>query len=112
MSGCKPGDLAVVIVAVHQTNLGCIVKVLEVHHGRGKLAMVRDCPVWMVESATPMTWTDGRKRYLMNRGPVPDSQLQPIRGRPGRNGTGTQDTVMPVLRVVANRRPAKSAVAI
>lgn len=40
--------------------------------------------MWMVESATPMTWTDGRKRYLMNRGPAPDSQLQPIRAQPER----------------------------
>jgi hypothetical protein len=81
MSRCKPGDLAVVISAANEANLGRIVKVIELHHGKGPMAMVRDCPVWMVECSNTMTWTDGPKVYQLNRGPVPDLQLQPIRGR-------------------------------
>ena len=80
-SRCKPGDLAVVIDAANAVNIGRIVKVLELHHGRGALAMVRSCPVWMVECPDAMLWTDGAKRYLLYCGPVPDSQLQPIRGQ-------------------------------
>lgn len=82
MSRCKPGDLAIVISADNPFNLGRIVKVLELHHGTGPLAMVRDCPVWMVECPDVMMWTDGpEKQFLLYRGPAPDSQLQPLRGQ-------------------------------
>ncbi len=83
MSRCKPGDLAIVISAANKSNIGCIVKIIELHHGKGPLAMAEDCAVWMIEGPTPMIWTDGpSKIYRMNRGPVPDSQLQPIRALP------------------------------
>jgi len=81
---CKPGDMAVVIYAQNEVNLGRIVKVLKLHHCTGPLAMVRDCAVWVAECPTPMTWTAGPKVYQMHRGPIPDTQLQPISSRPAR----------------------------
>jgi hypothetical protein len=80
MSRCKPGDLAVVIEAANQANIGRIVKVVALHDGKGPLGAIGPRPVWLVHAPTPMTWTDGPKRYRRKNGPVPDSQLQPIRG--------------------------------
>ena len=80
MSRCKPGDLAVVIEAANRVNIGRIVKVVALHDGKGPLAMIRPCPVWMVKAPTALIWRDGHKRYRRKNGPVPDSQLQPIRG--------------------------------
>lgn len=80
MSRCKPGDLAVVIEAANQANIGRIVKVVALHDGKGPLGAIGPRPVWLVHAPTPMTWSDGPKRYRRKSGPVPDSQLQPIRG--------------------------------
>ena len=62
MTRCKPGDMAVVISAVYQINIGRIVRVLKLHDGKGPLAMVAPCPVWMVRCETPMKWTNSGKR--------------------------------------------------
>jgi hypothetical protein len=80
MSRCKPGDLAVVIEAANHANIGRIVKVVALHDGKGPLGAIGPRPVWMVKAPTRLTWTDGPKRYRRKNGPVPDSQLQPIRG--------------------------------
>jgi hypothetical protein len=80
MSRCMPGELAVVIEATNQANIGPIVKVVAQHDGTGPLGGIGPRPVWLVHAPMPTTWTDGPKRYRRKNGPVPDSQLQPIRG--------------------------------
>lgn len=80
MMRCKPGDLALVIDAANKTNIGLIVKVVAQHDGKGPLGAIGPKPVWLVECPNTMLWTDGTKMYRRKSGPVPDSQLQPIRG--------------------------------
>ena len=82
MANCKPGDIAVVIQAQHRENLGLIVKVLALHDRTGPLVYNIDGAVWLTESAAPMKWTLKSEVYQLNHGPIPDSQLQPIRAQP------------------------------
>jgi hypothetical protein len=78
---CRPGDIAVVIDATHKSNLGRIVRVLEMHDGTGDLVYGPDHgPAWLVECSVSMTWKRGGKRVRRKTGPVPDDQLQPMRG--------------------------------
>jgi hypothetical protein len=77
---CKPGDLAVVIHATFKTNLGRIVRVIRPSCGEGDLTYPAHMNTWLVESAEPLTWYRGKKRFRRKSGPVPDAQLQPIRG--------------------------------
>jgi len=77
---CKPGDLAIVIDAKYKRNLGIIVKVIELDDRTGPVRFALDTPVWLVESQEAMTWVVNGTRYISNRGPIPDAQLQPIRG--------------------------------
>jgi len=77
---CKPGDLAIVIDAKYKRNLGIIVKVIELDDRTGPVRFALDTPVWLIESQEAMTWVVNGTRYLSNRGPIPDAQLQPIRG--------------------------------
>ena len=80
---CKPGDLAVVVKAEQQCNLGRIVRVVALHDGKGDLVYPpKFSPVWLVESASGLTWKVKGKRYRRKSGPAPDQQLQPIRGLP------------------------------
>ena len=77
---CKPGDLAVVIQATFKTNLGRIVRVIRPSCGEGDLTYPAHMNTWLVESVEPLTWYRGKKRFRRKSGPVPDAQLQPIRG--------------------------------
>ena len=79
---CKPGDLAVVIDAKYKRNLGIIVKVIEIDDRTGPVRYALETPVWLAESQKAMTWVANGRRYSSNRGPIPDAQLQPIRGTP------------------------------
>ena len=79
---CKPGDLAVVIDAKYTRNLGIIVKVIEIDDRTGPVRYALETPVWLAESQKAMTWVVNGTRYSSNRGPIPDAQLQPIRGAP------------------------------
>ena len=83
MPRCKPGDLAIVVRACHPSNLGVIVKIIGLHDGKGDLSYPADAgTVWLIESSKPTTRIQFGKRYRRKRGPVPDNQLQPIRGNP------------------------------
>lgn len=82
MSRCKPGDLAVVIQAQHEGNLGRIVKVLELHDRTGPLVYNIAGTVWLTESTEPMMWTINAAVYMLKRGPIPDALLQPIKAQP------------------------------
>jgi len=84
---CKPGDLAIVISSVNESNRGLIVEVLRPHGERGKIRMKRDEPVWDVRCAVEMVWTfpgSERDPHRAKEGPVPDSSLWPIRPSPKR----------------------------
>lgn len=77
---CSVGDLAVVVYANHRCNLGRIVRVIAAHDGKGDMVYGAEAgPVWLVESAQPLTWNVKSRRFRRRRGPVPDCQLQPIR---------------------------------
>ena len=77
---CRPGDLAVVINARLPSNLGRIVRVVAQHDGTGDLAYPPTVATWLVTSPCPMYWVIDGKRFRRKKGPVPDAQLQPIRG--------------------------------
>ena len=79
---CKPGDLAVVIDAKYKRNLGIIVKVIEIDDRTGPVRYALQTPVWLAQSQKAMTWVANGRRYSSHRGPIPDAQLQPIRGTP------------------------------
>lgn len=79
---CRPGDLAVVIAADCRPNLGRIVKVIKMDDGQGTLRFAAERQAWLVESRHPLTWFKGGQKIRARRGPVPDCQLQPIRGAP------------------------------
>ncbi len=81
---CKPGDLAVVISARSTANIGRIVQIIKPDDGTHDLSFPHDQVAWIVEAHKPMTWLLNKQRIRRKRGPVPDAQLQPIRGlRPG-----------------------------
>ena len=85
---CKPGDLAIVIKANYPSNLGRIVRVVALSQGEGDLVYPKEQVTWLVTCQQPMTWYLKSKRYQRKKGPVPDAQLQPIRGLPlGRDTT-------------------------
>jgi hypothetical protein len=79
---CKPGDLAIVIKANYPSNLGRIVRVVALSQGEGDLVYPKEQVTWLVTCQQPMTWYMKSKRYQRKKGPVPDAQLQPIRGVP------------------------------
>ncbi|MFZ4480117.1 MAG: hypothetical protein ACOYNZ_09540 [Rhodoferax sp.] len=79
---CKPGDMAVVLTAFHQSNVGTFVNVVGLYDAAGGMNLGHGKPVWLVQSYAPLTWRTGKKLWRGNKGPVPDSALQPIRGMP------------------------------
>lgn len=79
---CKPGDLAIVIKAKNKCNLGRIVRVIQLDQGSGVLLYPASTPTWLTESAHRMTWYVQGKRVQRKNGPIPDAQLQPVRGNP------------------------------
>ena len=86
---CKPGDLAVVISAKYRRNLGIIVRVISMDNRTGALRYPWETPVWLAESEKLMVWVSDGKRHSSKRGPIPDAQLQPIRG--DRSDQGAMD---------------------
>ena len=80
---CKPGDMAVVLSAVHQSNVGKFVNVVRLYNVNDGVDLGDSRPVWLVQSHTPLTWRTGDKLWCAIRGPVPDASLQPIRGLAG-----------------------------
>ena len=89
---CQVGDLAVVVRAQNRSNLGRIVRVIATHDGSGDLVFTSESGhIWLVSCATPMKWTWNGKVYRRKSGPVPDTQLQPIRGKPNTRREGTRD---------------------
>lgn len=79
---CKPGDLAVIVNAHCSCNLGRIVKVIRRDSARGDLFYPPTTPVWWVQSPQALTWRVDMRRVRRKQGPVPDAQLQTIKGAP------------------------------
>lgn len=79
---CRPGDLAVVVVADNKINLGLIVRVIRADDGTGDIHFSGEGHVWLIECAQPLMWTVGKECFMRKYGPAPDRQLQPIRGEP------------------------------
>ena len=79
---CKPGDLAVVIDARYKCNLGAVVQVIELHNGVGDIRYFKKHNAWLAKSRKPLKWVVNGKCFRRKTGPVPDEQLQPIRGYP------------------------------
>jgi len=79
---CKPGDMAIVIDARYKCNLGTIVQIIELHNGVGDIRYLKNHNAWLAKSSKPLKWVVNGKCYRRKTGPVPDAQLQPIRGYP------------------------------
>lgn len=79
---CKPGDLAIVIDAHYKCNLGVIVQVIKLHDGLGVPSYPLEQNAWLAKTSKVLKWTAKGKVYRRKCGPVPDAQLQPIRGFP------------------------------
>jgi hypothetical protein len=77
---CRVGDLAVVVRADLECNLGNIVRIVAPVAGSHD-AFKGQGQVWTVECQRDMTWLYKDKTVRRKRGPVPDNRLQPIRGQ-------------------------------
>jgi hypothetical protein len=103
---CRPGDLAIIVVADNKTNLGRIVRVIKADDGSGDLHLGGNQVVWFVESAQLLTWSEGKKRYRRKYGPAPDCQLQPIRAEPVQESVAKAVTLKaPRAKEIVNVQP-------
>lgn len=97
---CKPGDMAVVLSASHKSNVGRFVSVIELYASTDDTSLDWVPPVWLVESNAPLMWTRAKGLWIGNKGPVPDSALQPIRGLSKRD---IQASCLPVKKEPGNK---------
>ena len=82
MTYCKPGDLAIVVEAYNASNIGTIVHVIGLYSGKSRICAPEGDVIWLAQASQPMTYSDPSKLSRRRRGPIPDSQLRPIRGQP------------------------------
>jgi hypothetical protein len=82
MTYCKPGDLAVVVKAHNACNIGTIVHVIGLYTGQSDLCVPAGDVIWEAQASHPMTYDYSGVLKRRRIGPVPDSQLRPIRGAP------------------------------
>ena len=82
MTYCKPGDLAIVVEAYNPCNLGTIVHVIGLYSGKTGICAPEGDVIWLAQASQPMTYAAPSKLSRRSRGPIPDSQLRPIRGQP------------------------------
>ena len=82
MTYCKPGDLAVVVKAHNACNIGTIVNVIGLYTGHSGLCAPEGDVIWEAQASHPMTYDFSGVLKRRRIGPVPDSQLRPIRGAP------------------------------
>jgi hypothetical protein len=82
MTYCKPGDLAVVVKAHNACNIGTIVHVIGLYTGQSGLCAPEGDVIWEAQASHPMTYAYSGVLQRRRIGPVPDSQLRPIRGAP------------------------------
>lgn len=82
MTYCKPGDLAVVVKAYNAINIGTIVHVIGHYPRQSGLCAPKGDVIWEAKASHPMTYDCCGVLERKKIGPVPDSQLRPIRGAP------------------------------
>jgi hypothetical protein len=82
MTNCKPGDLAVVVKAHNVCNIGTIVNVIGLYTGQSDICAPEGDVIWEAQASHPMTYDYSGVLRRRRTGPVPDSQLRPIRGAP------------------------------
>lgn len=82
MHKCTAGDLAIVVYAYNNANIGAIVKVLALHPNQFEIESHPDDVLWTCQAAHPMTYSIGEKKRKIKTGPIPDSYMRPIRGEP------------------------------
>jgi hypothetical protein len=82
MTYCKPGDLAVVVKAHNACNIGTIVHVIGLYTGQSDICAPMGDVIWQAKASHPMTYDYSGVLRRRRIGPVPDSQLRPIRGAP------------------------------
>ena len=82
MTYCKPGDLAVVVKAHNACNIGTIVHVIGLYTGQSDLCAPKGDVIWEAQASHPLTYDYSGVLRRRRIGPVPDSQLRPIRGAP------------------------------
>ena len=82
MTYCKPGDLAVVVKAHNACNIGTIVHVIGLYTGQSGLCVPEGDVIWEAQASNPLTYDFSGVLKRRRIGPVPDSQLRPIRGAP------------------------------
>jgi hypothetical protein len=79
---CKPGDLAIIIEAFKAGNIGTIVHVIGLYSGKIGICAPEGDVIWLARASQPMTYAEPSRLKRRRLGPVPDSQLRPIRGLP------------------------------
>lgn len=79
---CKVGDLAVIVEAHNQENLGTFVVVLRPHQNQSAIVKPENDLLWLVKSTKPMIYERGQRYIKRTKGAAPDSCLRPIRGLP------------------------------
>ena len=82
MTYCKPGDLAVVVKAHNACNIGTIVHVIGLYTGQSDICAPEGDVIWKAKARHPMTYDIRGVLRRRRLGPIPDSQLRPIRGAP------------------------------
>jgi hypothetical protein len=82
MTYCKPGDLAVVVEAYNACNIGTIVHVIGLYPSQTAVCAPQGDVIWQAQASHPMTYDESGVLKRRRVGPVPDSQLRPIRGAP------------------------------
>ena len=95
MTYCKPGDLAVVVKAHNTCNIGTIVHVIGLYPHQSGLCAPEGDVIWEAQASHPMTYDYNGVLKRRQIGPVPDSQLRPIRGLPqAKKARKSKDLVM------------------
>ena len=79
---CKPGDLAIVVEAYNAGNIGTIVHVIGLYSGQNAVCAPEGDVIWLARASKLMTYAEPSTLKRRRLGPVPDSQLRPIRGLP------------------------------
>jgi hypothetical protein len=82
MTYCKPGDLAVVVKAHNVCNIGTIVHVIGLNPDQSSMCAPEGDVIWQAKASHPMAYDTSGVITRRRLGPVPDSQLRPIRGAP------------------------------
>jgi hypothetical protein len=82
MTYCKPGDLAIVVKAHNTCNIGTIVHVIGLYTGQSDICAPEGDVIWQAKASHLMTYDYSGVLRRRRMGPVPDSQLRPIRGTP------------------------------